>query len=162
MRYFTIHCIITVFITTLFIQCKDSSSNHKTGIELMKYGIPYTLAAPKDVKIAKIGSGRLADVSVKNEQGYDVQIFMSDAFSNDMTKLKSLKKVEVTSNPYFSKIVEEYDDGFLYEKINESNERSFDFMIIKVQGDKELTFQCGNSREFTENDVKKIVASIQK
>lgn len=153
--------LVCVILSIIFTQCKNTNSSIQSGTDLMKYGIPFTIYAPADIKITKVGTGRLTDVSIKNESGYDVQIFMSDAFSNDLTKLKAQKKDEIRSNPYFTKIVEEYDDGFIYENTNESNKRSFDFIIIKIQGDKELTFQCGNSKEFTETDVKNMVASIQ-
>lgn len=54
--------------------CKEKSAvSVKNTTDLMKYGIPYAIHAPKDVTITKIGSGSLADVSVKNQNGYDVR-----------------------------------------------------------------------------------------
>ena len=87
---------------------------------------------------------------------------MGDAFSSDLEKLKSIKKEEITSNPSFKKIIEEFDNGFIYEKTSDVGERNYDFSIIVVQGDKEITFQAGNSKEFTEAEVKTMVNSINK
>jgi hypothetical protein len=156
--------ISTIILTTFFLcACKDGSkSNSDNKLDLMKYGVPFSINAPEDVKVAKVGSGRLEDISIKNTNGYDVQVFMGDAFSSNLEKLKSIKKEEITSNPSFKKIVEEFDNGFIYEKISDLGERNYDFSIIVVQGDKEITFQAGNSKEFTEAEVKAMVKSINK
>jgi len=149
-----------IFLIALISIFSCNQKVKDTGTDLMKYGIPYTLQAPKDVTISKVGSGNLADVNVKNNDGYDIQIFMGNAFSTDLIKLKQQKKDQVTAHPEFSKIVEEYEEGFIYEKKNYLSERSFDFSIIKIMGDKEINFQGGNSKPFNEAEVKKMVQSI--
>jgi hypothetical protein len=161
LKYMSKHkyIFITGFMIVLsVISCKQA--NVKTGTDLMKYGIPYTIQAPADVSVQKVGSGSLSDVNVKNGSDYDVQIFMGAAHTLDMTKLKQLKKEQVIAHPEFSKIVEEYDSGFLFEKKNALSERSFDFSIVKIMGDKEITFEAGNSKPFNEAEVKAMVNSI--
>ncbi|MBK8625344.1 MAG: hypothetical protein IPN86_07210 [Saprospiraceae bacterium] len=150
--------IFGLMVALSVMSCKQEKV--KSGTDLMKYGIPYTIQAPADVSVQKVGSGNLADVNVKNRSGYDVQIFMSTAYTLDMTKLKQLKKEQVITHPEFSKIVEEYDSGFLFEKKNALSERSFDFSIVKIMGDKEITFEAGNSKPFNEAEVKAMVNSI--
>ena len=129
--------------------------------DLLKYGIPYSIKAPSDVAITKIGKGELSDVSIKNNSGYDLQIFMGSASTSDLKRIIDSKKNIVITNPSFSKIVEEYDDGFLFEKTNDEGNRTYDFVIVKIIGPNEINFQSGNSKEFTESDVKKMVASIR-
>lgn len=142
--------------------CKDAQrKNDGNKTDLMKYGVPYSIAAPQDVEITKIGQGDLTDVSVKNKSGFDLQIFMAPAQSADIAKLKQNKKVVFTSNPSFSKIVEEYEDGYLFEKNNPDGSKSYDFIVVKVVGANEINFQCGNSKDFSEKEVKTIVASLQ-
>jgi hypothetical protein len=154
--------IIATFMITIFGCQNGKKTSSPDTLDLMKYGVPYTINAPDDVKVAKVGAGKLEDISIKNSNGYDVQVFMGDAFSSDLEKLKSIKKEEITSNPSFKKIIEEFDNGFIYEKTSDVGERSYDFSIIVVQGDKEITFQAGNSKEFTEAEVKTMVNSINK
>ncbi|MFZ1750633.1 MAG: hypothetical protein WAU01_10590 [Saprospiraceae bacterium] len=162
MPYNTFCLICLTSVTILLSSCKNNPKSHNKGTDLLKYGVPVVIQTPDDVVITKLGSGQLTDVSVRNDQGYDVQIFMTNAVSNDMTRLKREKKELIITNPYFSKIVEEYDEGFIYEIRNESNERSYDFNIVKISGNNEISFQCGNSKEFTESEVKKMVRSIMK
>ena len=157
-------CFIAISLAFIVFSCQTKSNPDTEGkkIVLLKYGIPHSLLAPSDVQISKIGKGELIDVSVKNEKGYDLQIFMVEAFTSNIQKIKDEKKSNVTSNPSFSKMVEEYDDGFLYEKITDQGKRTYDFNIIKIVGANEINFQCGNSKEFTESEVKKMVGSIRK
>ncbi len=160
---FKIHRFLMVLILLIasFWACKEKSSpSGKNTVDLMKYGIPYTINAPNDVNMTKIGSGSLSDVSIKNQSGYDIQVFMGNAFTNDLVKLKQQNKEAIGANPFFLKIVEEYDDGFLYEKTTDDGKRTYDFVIVKILGDKEINFQCGNSKEFSEQEVKSMVKSI--
>ena len=156
---------ILTIITSIFFSlqsCKDNHVRKKDDkTDLMKYGVPYSIKAPEDVKITKIGQGDLTDVSINNNKGYDLQIFMGSAQSSDINKIKENKRIIFTSNPFFSKIIEEYDDGYLFEKTNQEGDKSYDFIIIKVIGTNEINFQCGNSREFNEKEVKDIVKSIR-
>lgn len=154
--------LLYIFIIFTYIVGCQSNAKPKNGTDLMKYGIPYTIVAPDDVTLTKIGSGTLSDVNIKNNRGYDVQVYMSDAYTADLAKLKQMKKDQVIEHPQFSKIVEEFDNGFLYEKQADDGNRSFDFMIIKVQGDKEINFQAGNSKPFTETDAKSMIQSVLK
>ena len=151
-----------ILISTLFLfSCKDGSkSSSPNSLDLMKYGVPYSINAPDDVSITKVGSGKLEDISIRNKSGYDVQLFMGDAFSSNLEKLKSIKKEEITSNPTFKKIIEEFENGFIYEKISDIGNRNYDFVVIIIQGNKEINFQAGNSKEFTEDEVKSMVKSI--
>jgi hypothetical protein len=162
MTFKLIFYAIALFTITIW-GCKDvDKTSSPAALDLMKYGVPYNINSPDDVKVTKVGAGKLEDISIKNSSGYDVQVFMGDAFSSDLEKLKSIKKEEITSNPSFKKIIEEFDNGFIYEKVSEIGERNYDFSIIIVQGDKEITFQAGNSKEFTELEVKAMVKSIIK
>jgi hypothetical protein len=149
----------TFLITLVSFGCKNKPAPNE--LNLMKYGIPYSIKAPKNVEISTLGSGNLADVLIKNKSGYDIQIFMSDAVTNDFKKLKQQKKEALRLNPYFIKIVEEYDDGFIFEKSTGPDTRSYDFALIKVVGDREINFQCGNTKEFSETEVKAMIQSIR-
>ncbi len=150
-----------LLLITGIIACNQVNKMADGKLDLLKYGIPVTLQAPDDVEISKVGKGTLAHVSVKNEQGYDVQVFMAEAVSQDMTWLKQQKKEMVTAHPNFTKIVEEYDNGFIYEKTENDGSRSYDYIIIELLGDKEITFMGGNTGTFSEENVKTMVQSIK-
>ncbi len=149
------------FVTLyLCISC-DSKQQSKGAVSLMKFGIPVELSAPKDVELSQVGKGNLTHVAVKNSAGYDIQVFMTTAVSQDLTWLKQQKKEMITAHPNFTKIVEETNEGFIYEKTESDGTLSYDFVHVKLQGDKEISYMGGNSSVFTEKDVKEMISSIR-
>lgn len=151
-----------ITLTALFILITGCRQEVKKqgGYDLMKHGIPVTLAAPDDVTASQRGQGTTTDVEISNAKGYDVQVFMFDASTSDMQSLINQKKEVAASNPDFVKIVEEYADGFLYEK-SSGGQKSYDFYLIKISGDKEINFQCGNGGLYTESQVKQMIRSVR-
>ncbi len=151
--------VFSILLFVVFAGCAGQTTK-KNGLNLLGFGIPFTIMAPEDVKVTKLGSGTLTDVNIHNNIGYDIQVFMGNAFTSENTKLKQQKKNQVIELPDFSKIVEEFDSGFIFEKKHEDSTRSYDFFVIMTLSDKEISFQGGNSKNFTESEVKKMVKSI--
>jgi len=154
----TVHfTLITLLV--LLAGCRQEVKM-KGGFDLMKFGIPVTLQAPEGVTATQQGKGSTVDVRVTDSKGYDIQVFMFDATTSDLKSLVSQKKEIAASHPDFVKIVEEYEDGFLYEK-KSGAQKSHDFFLIRVSGDKEINFQCGNGGNYSESQVKTMINSIR-
>ena len=58
--------IIATFMITIFGCRNGKKTSSPDTLDLMKYGVPYTINAPDDVKVAKVGAGKLEDISIKN------------------------------------------------------------------------------------------------
>lgn len=151
---------LLVFIFFLYHCSHKKHDAGKGGLSLLSYGIPCTIQAPADVQINQIGSGKLADVAIRNKSDYDIQVFMSAAYTTDLIKIKAQKKAEIASSPIFRKIIEEGDSGFIFENQLEDGSLAYDFKVVKVIGSNEVVFQCGNTRAYTEAEVKKMFRSI--
>ena len=151
--------VVSIVLFVVIAGCAGQP-NKKNGLNLMGYGIPFTILVPEDVQVTKLGAGSLTDVNIHNNDGYDIQVFMGNAFTSANTKLKQQKKDQVIELSDFSKIVEEFDSGFIFEKKHVGEARSYDFFVIMTLSDKEISFQGGNSKNFTETEVKKMVKSI--
>ncbi len=150
-----------VVIYTLFLGCKPDQRAKPNAINLLKYGIPCTIQSPGNVNIQKVGQGNLYDVSISNGKDFDVQVFMTSATSNNLTTIRQRKKEELLSNPQFIKIIEEYNDGFLFEKAGDEQQSTYDFITILLKGENEITFQAGNSKFFTEDEVRNMIAAVR-
>ncbi len=148
------------FLGFLFLaSCKSSPISQYEDLNLLGHGIPVTIKAPPGVEIGKDDYGVMLGVWVKGEN-YDLQVYSSNTITLDIERIKQQKLREVKSNRYFSKIIEEDKDGFLYEK-DIDGEIRFDFMHIKVIGDKEITFQKGLTSTFSESEIRNMYASVQ-
>ena len=139
--------------------CKSDKSKYQ-GLDLMKYGIPYIVYAPDDAVASQIGGGQMLDLRLANNDDYDVMIFMTKAQTKHLDRIKQFKKEEVSFYPGFKKIIEEYNEGFIYEKYSSTGNISYDFYAIKVVGNNEINFFSGAKRDYTEAEVKAMIRTI--
>ena len=143
----------------LIISCKPSPLDDYQELDLLSYGMPITIKAPKDVEINKEDYGVMQGITVKGEN-YDIQIYSGNANTLDIAELKAEKLNEAKINRYFSKIIEEEDDGFIFEK-NIDGEIRIDFRHIKIIGDKEFTFQKGLVGNYSESEIRNMYEAVK-
>lgn len=151
--------ILILGFAFMLFGCK--SETPKTELDLLEYGLPISIQAPNDPNITIDDLGFWKDVSVKKGDDYFVQIIASDAATIDVNKVKQDQLKSVMDAPFFSKIVEEDTNGFIYEKKIDENNINYDFRFVKIQGDKEYIFQTGLIGTFTEDQVKSMYNSVQ-
>jgi hypothetical protein len=125
----------------------------------MKYGLPISVMAPEGVEIGKDDLGIIQGAWLKAE-GYYIQIYSSSITTTDLAKVMIDKKTEVETGIYFSKIMDEDDHGFFYEKDIDGDLR-YDFRYIKILGDKEYTFQKGLIGNYTEEQVRNMYDAVK-
>ena len=82
------------------------------------------------------------------------RFFAADANTTNAKMIVEELKKDAENNPYFSKIVSEDDDGFIYETMIDST-FSYKFRQVRIQGDREYIFQTGLIGSFTLDQVKK-------
>lgn len=129
-------------------------------LDLMKDGLPIKIKAPLDAKVEMSDMVVMKDVTVKKDDYY-LQIFSSDAMVRDISKIKEEKLAEVKSKPSFSKIIQDDEHGFIYEKLRIDSTTNYDFRHVRIQGDKQYIFQTGLIGKFSEQDVRNMYESVQ-
>lgn len=159
--------IIQIIFVSVFLLinhgCKEPNNRNQSGLSLMKYGIPVTLNVSQDAVVSQSSAGNLGvDVSVKYGDDFNMHIFMTNAVSSNVAAVKQRLKEDAIANPYFIKMLEEFDDGFIFEKNSvNSFDKRYDFRRIKIQGDKEIIFQTGVTGEYDEKAIKKMYNAIR-
>ncbi len=157
----TIRTILYILASTLIIfSCKPDPLEGMKKTELMQYGFPIAMHVPEGAEIKKTDYGVMQDLTVKADENYYVQIFMSDLLTLDKKTVMNDKLAEAKSHKFFSKIIAEEDDGFIFEK-NVDGILNYDFRVVKIQGDKEYVFQTGLAGNYSEEDVKAMYASVK-
>ena len=149
-----------VTITVFMFSCKTDPLDGMKKTELMQYGFPIAMHLPEGADIKKTDLGVMQDLTIKAGDNYYVQIFSSDLLTIDKTTVMNEKLVEAKSHPFFSKIISEEEDGFIFEK-NVDGVLNYDFRYVKIQGDKEYVFQTGLVGNYSEEDVKAMYASVK-
>lgn len=146
----------------LLFACSADDTAKWGDLDLMKYNIPLTIAAPDSAKVVAANlSVIMQDVTITSlEDRYAVQILASQASTNDMARLKAEQLELVRDNRYFSSIVREEDAGFIFEnKIDTTS--LFGFRHIVYQGDKEFVFQNSFQGIFTLPEIEAMYKAVK-
>ncbi len=155
--------LLPLLLFGLFLAaCQQSATDRWEPLDLMSYGIPVSVQAPDSarVQVSNLGGGLIKDVTIKAGADYYIQLYASGAETTDIAKLKADQLSEVKANRYFTRIVEEEEDGFIYETQIDSVV-SFGFRHIRVQGDTECIFQTGLVGQFSLEDVENMYAAVK-
>lgn len=150
-------------IVFLLCACGGESGNFNkwNELNLLEHGIPFSILAPDSAKVETKDFGVIMkDVTIKGGDDYFVQIFASDANSTDLIKLKADQLNEVKTEKYFSKIVEEFDKGFIYESKKDSAVTYYGFRYLKIQGTKEYIIQNGFLGFFSEEEARSMYRAV--
>ena len=151
----------------LFLFCLACNNSNSTSglidLDLMSSGMPIKIKAPECSVVKSDDMGLVKEITVKSEDNYYIQILSGQAYSNDLKVLKERQKGDAISNKFFSTIIEEDDNGFIFEKkYPEMDDRiTYDFRYIKLQGDYQYTFQAGLMSQFTLEQAKTMYKSVQ-
>lgn len=102
----------------------------------------------------------MKDLTIKKDANYYIQLYASSSNTTDVQQLKSERLTDVKKNPYFSKIISEEPNGFIYEKILDSIP-SYAFNYVYLQGDQEYIFQTGLTSLFKLEDVQNMYNAVK-
>lgn len=154
--------ILFAFLITLIACQSNTATSNLKPTDLLEYGIPITIMAPDSIAVKTGNLGFSKDVTIKGEEaGFDLQIFAHNATSTDINKVKQEQLEEIKSNRYFSKIVQEDPDGFIYEMALDSTNLNYGFKYLRLQGDKEYTFQTAMVGTFTLEEAKGMYEAVR-
>ncbi|TXF88590.1 hypothetical protein FUA23_14070 [Neolewinella aurantiaca] len=155
--------LCSMFLTLVLFSCgADSDAGKWKPLDLMKYNIPVTIAAPDSAKVSATNlSGIMQDVTIKSaDDRYSVQVLASRAASNDMAKLKAEQLDLVRDNRYFESIVREEEDGFIFQNMIDSTSL-YGFRYIIYQGDQEFVFQNAFDGTFNLAEIEAMYEAVK-
>ncbi len=141
--------------------CKSDPVEQWSDLDLLPYGVPISVKAPDtpDVNMSKLGV--MKDITIKKGKEYNVQIFASPVSSGSLEELKASQLEEVKSNRFFSQIVLDEPQGFIYETVIDSSNINFGFRYVYYQADLEYVFQQSLIGTFTKEQIEKMYAAIK-
>lgn len=130
-------------------------------LDLLSEGIPLKINAPKDVEVVASDLGIIKDVTIKNGDGYNIQIIETEANALDAKVIAESIKAEIQSSKFFDSLILEEGDGFIYKKVIDENYVNYDFRHVKVRGDKQYVIQSGLSTQYTEDQIRIMYNSVK-
>jgi hypothetical protein len=149
------------FVALFLCQCQGDQLEKWSSVDLLEHGIPLSVLAPDSIQVDKMNlGGILQDVTLRKGDDYFIQIYASDAATNDVTKLKADQMAEVKTNRFFTRVIEEDDQGFIYETQIDSL-TNFGFRYVHLQADREYIFQTGLTGTYSLDEVKRMYEAVQ-
>jgi len=151
---------ITFVITLCFIVSCGPKKTKYPSIDLLKHGFAISVEAPADAEIASDDLGVMKELTIKSGKDYNVQILKSNSNTTVVSDALNNQMKMVKTDQYFTKVIEEHDNGFIFEKDIDGNV-NYDFRYIKLIGDQEYIYQTGMMGTFTEESVRAMYESVQ-
>ena len=152
--------IVACLVMACIFGCQSETTPDWPKRNLLEFGLPITIAAPPGAEVKNSDLGWQKDVSIKKGDEYFVQIFSKDASERDAKIIKTKQMDLVKANKYFTKVLKEEDNGFVYHSTVDSTD-FYNFRYVKLQGDKEYIFQAGLIGKFTENQINHMYESVK-
>lgn len=155
-----------ILISLLFVlfcfACQSDGSGGWSERSLLQYNIPVSIMAPDSAKVKTSNmSGVMQDVTITDSvENYAIQILASQAYTQDLARIKGDQIELVRDNPYFMRIVTEETDGFIYENRIDSTS-TFGFRYVIFKGDTEIIVQNAMGRIFTEEEVTDMYKAVK-
>ena len=155
--------ILFSFLPILVAACQSEPGGSLRETDLMPYGIPVSIMAPDsaEIKADDLGGGLIKDVTIRGKDNYNVQVFATQAETSDMARIKAGQLADVKSIRFFEKIINEEEDGFIYQTAIDSNNISYNFRYIVLQGDLEIIFQAGFLGTFSQEEAERMYQAVQ-
>jgi len=152
---------IAISLCFFFFTCTDEPTMNLIPLNLLAYGIPLTIMAPDSADIKKEDWGSMQIVTIKKGKDYDLQIQASEAISTDIATVKAQKIIDVKNKRYFSKIIKEDANGFVFETQPDSTTNYYGFRYITIQGDVEYVIQNGLAGNYTLEQAENMYEAIK-
>jgi len=151
--------LLAVLFFVGLVSCKNEPK--RPAMDLMKYGLPISINAPADAAVVADDMGIMQDVTIKEGDDYYIQIYGSEAMTIDAKSVFEKRKKEIQAGNSFAEIVFEEETGMIYKKQIDENTVDYDFIYVKIQGDKEYVFQTGLIGIFNEEQVNAMYQSVK-
>jgi len=128
-------------------------------INLQEHGANIDIKAPADVEITGEPIGLRQEIRVKQDQ-FNIIILVAEEATQTVEEMKKAKLESVKSLDIFSKVIQEDDNGFIYE-INQGTEKNYDFRYIYVKNGTSHDFRRYFSGDYTLDEVKKMYNAVK-
>ncbi|MBK9984635.1 MAG: hypothetical protein IPP15_20100 [Saprospiraceae bacterium] len=129
-------------------------------MDLDSYGIPMIIMAPDSAEVIKKDYSIMRDITIRKGNNYYVQIFESTA-TNPAVEVKKNQLESVKQDKYFKELIQEDENGFIFQKQLDSAIIDYDFRYIKILNDREIIFQTGMIGTFSLEDVKLMYEGVK-
>jgi hypothetical protein len=155
-KYFS----VLIICCLLIVNCKTDKSASYPSKDLLKHGFAISVKAPEAAEIKFDDYGIMQELTISSGDEYNIQILKSTTNTSNSKEALDDQMNLVKTDKYFSKVIEEYENGFIFEKKIDEN-INYDFRFVKLIGEDEYIYQTGMIGTYTEESVREMYKSVQ-
>ncbi len=130
-------------------------------LDLAPYGLEISILAPDSTSVEIKEYPFTRDITIRKGDDFHIQLFELPSRGNRLEQEKRRQMNAIKKDPAFLAIIEDFEDGFIYSKMQDSLTVDYDFRCFRYIGDKELIFQTGVLTPFTLEQVRNMVNAIR-
>ena len=127
--------------------------------DLKQYGIPLTIMSPEGAKVVAEDLGGNIGLTIQKDK-FDVQVMAITIGAASAAAFIQEKKTELQGSDPTFKIIDEDEDGFVYETKN-GEHATYNFSFVKFLGDKHYTFQTGFTALPTQAEAEEMYKAVR-
>ena len=155
--------LILIASLGLLQNCSNAKAPHKKGsTSVISYGIPSYVNIHKDVDINRRIVGNITEVIVKGKDEkswFELIVQNLPSESEDLAWNKYLQIEDVRNNVYFTRIMEENENGFIYELVPR-DKPTYHFRYVIVQGSQLYVISTALGSELTMEQTKELFEAV--
>lgn len=150
-------------LSVLIIYSCDNGASKYESLDLMSHGMPIKIMAPSNTSIKSDDLGIMKDLTIVDtlNGGYNIQIYSAKTDILDRAKLLEQIKLDIEATDFFSKMIEETEDGFIYEKKVTEDYINYDFRVVRLQSDVKYTMQAGFGEQYELEDIESMFNAVK-
>ena len=153
--------VTPVIFGMVLVSCGGTNADWKPT-NLIDHGLPITILAPDSLEVQRSSIAFQEDITVEGPGDYGLQIFVSDAFVNNLNDAIKSQKESVQGNAFFHAMILEDEHGFVFENRIDSANQIFGFRHVRLMGGKEYVFQEPLMSTYTEEQAKRLFEAVKK
>ncbi len=128
-------------------------------ISLQEHGANIDIKIPAGAEIKSEPIGFRNEITVKQDK-FNIVILVKDEVTKTAAEMKKEKLDGVKKLDIFSKIIQEDDNGFIYE-INQGADKNYDFRYIYVKNGTSHDFRRNFVGDYTLDEVKTMYNAVK-
>jgi len=158
-----IHAVLFA-LPLLMLQCsKPAGSPAKGATSLLAQGIPLQVRMPQGASIQRRTAGNITEVTIKGKDEdawFEMTVQNLPAESDDLAWNKHLQLEDVKANIFFTRIMEEDENGFIYEQVPQ-DKATYHFRYVVVQGLQLYVFSSALGSNLSLEKARELMVAVQ-
>lgn len=149
---------IIPLLMLIFVVGACSSDGLQT-IDLQPHGANISIKAPAGVEIEQKPIGFRKELTIQEDK-FDVVLLIADDAPQTIAELKKSKLESIESSEIFSRIVQQDDNGFIFE-VDLGSEKNYDFRYVFIKNNATYDFRRNFVGNFTLDEVKRMYNGVK-